>query len=65
VDIELAQGANWQVSIQMWFIACGSVIAIIGEAVLASLALVTEGLQSGRMAKAKAKAKAKAEKNAT
>jgi len=53
------------VSIQMWFIACGSVIAIIGEAVLASLALVTEGLQSGRMAKAKAKAKAKAEKNAT
>jgi len=43
------------VSIQMWFIACGSIVAIVGEAVVAVFALVMQGLQERRLQRAKAK----------
>ncbi|KIW05399.1 hypothetical protein, variant [Verruconis gallopava] len=43
------------VSIQMWFIACGSVISIVGEAVGAAFALLMEALQKNRLQRAKAK----------
>lgn len=45
------------VSIQMWFIACGSVIALVGEAVVAIWALVVGGLQSRKLEKAKERVK--------
>jgi hypothetical protein len=50
------------VSIQMWFIACSSVIALLGEAVLAVFALGMEGLQKGKLEKAKAKVAAEKKK---
>lgn len=41
------------VSIQMWFIACGSVISLVGEAVVAVFALVMGGVQERRLERAK------------
>ena len=43
------------VSIQMWFIACGSVIGIISEALVAVVALALEGVQKRRLERAKSK----------
>jgi hypothetical protein len=51
------------VSITMWLFACGSVIALVGEAVVAIFALTMEGLQKSKLEKAKAKVAA--EKKAT
>jgi hypothetical protein len=41
------------VSIQMWFIACGSVIALASEAVVAVFALVVGSVQQRRLERAK------------
>jgi len=43
------------VSIQMWFIACGSVIALASEALVAVFALVVERMQKQRLERARAK----------
>lgn len=43
------------VSIQIWFIACGSVIALASEALVAVFALVVEGMQKQRLERAREK----------